>query len=301
MSELMCVNDLIAYDGFQKDKAYFLSYLKVKGRKDTTIRTYDEALKSIYRTLKDSDMNQNPRCMSEDDIIQLKECLRISETSKKLYLIVFGRFLEVLGLENLVKSADILWNKTEPRRLFITPEDFRMMSLGCDVREKLVMMLGAYMGLRRSEICNIRLSDIAGNILTVHGKGHGVEGKVVHLRIPRPVMAMIDSYMLERKDALCDNLILRESGDGRGLGLTSGALGAMIRRIAKRNNVDMTPHSLRRLYATTLYDVGTDLNTIRQLMRHNSITTTVECYINVNPVQKEKAVDALCAVLGGLN
>ena len=299
MCELICVNDLTTYDGFMKDKSYFLAYLKVKGRKDTTVRTYDEALKSVYRTLKNACMNLDPRLMTSDDVIQLKDMLSVSETSKKLYLIVFGRFLEILGLENLVKDADILWNRTEHRRLFITPEDFRMMSMGCDVRERLVLMLGAYMGLRRSEICNIRLSDITGNILTVHGKGHGTEGKVAHLKIPRPVMTVLESYMLERGTSMCDHLILRTIGEHKGEPISSGALGSMIKRIAKRNNVDMTPHSLRRLYATTLYDVGTDLNTIRLMMRHNSITTTVECYINVNPVQKEKAVDALCAVLNG--
>lgn len=29
----------------------FLAYLRVKGRKDTTIQTYDEALKLIYRII----------------------------------------------------------------------------------------------------------------------------------------------------------------------------------------------------------------------------------------------------------
>ena len=55
----------------------------------------------------------------------------------------------------------------------------------------------------------------------------------------------------------------------------------------------MSPHSLRRLYATTLYDMGTDLNTLRMMMRHEDIRTTMECYIDPNPVKMDNAILAL--------
>ena len=232
------------------------------------------------------------RRLTPDDVIQLKEALTVCETSKKLYLIVLGRFQECFGLENAVKGADILWNRCEHRRLFIRPEDFKVMMASCDPRERMVFMLGAYMGLRRSEICNLRMADVTGNILTVHGKGHGSEGKVVHLKMPRPVMMAFDTWCMYR--SLKNDYILQTREGDR---MNSNCLGRLVKRVAKRSGVMMTPHSLRRLFATTLYETGADLNTIRVLMRHNSITTTVECYINVNPVVRDTAVDALCLAL----
>lgn len=291
LRELISVNDITTYDGFDRDRIYFLSVLRMKGRKDATVTTYNEALKSVYRTLSSMGLG-DPRSLTSDDIVQLRDAMTVSETSRKLYLIVLGRFLEVLGLDNIVKSADLLWNHTEPRRLFISVDEFKAMMVGCSSIERVVMMLGAYMGLRRSEICSVNLSDFDGNVLTVRGKGHGMTGKVSHLKVPRPVMSAIQSYLMER-DGDGDALLMID-----GKRVSSRMIGSMISRIAKRNGVRMTPHSLRRLYATTLYDAGVDLNTIRILMRHNSIATTIACYIDVHQTNRDKAVDMLCSMLG---
>lgn len=273
-----------------RDMDYFLAYLSAKGRKETTIRTYREALRSLRRTLDDMGLYGSMRHITPDDVVQLKDAMTVSETSKKLYLIVLGRFQESLGLENSVKKADILWNRTEPRRLFIRPDDFRVLIASCDARERIVLMLGAYMGLRRSEICSLRWDDITGNIMKVHGKGHGQDGKVAYLKIPRPMMAALDAWrILNTSEHVA---VLR---DGRMM--TSGQLGRLVSKVAKRCGVAMTPHSLRRLFATTLYETGADLNTIRCLMRHESVNTTVSCYIDVNPVVRSQALDALCLAL----
>lgn len=289
---LIVAEDRLVCDRFLKEKQMFLAYLNTKGRKESTIRTYDEALKSVFKVMRNIGMLKSACEVTPDDVIQLRDALPVCETSKKLYLIVLGRMQECLGGENAVKGADILWNQCEHRRLFIRPEDFKVMMASCDARERLVFMLGAYMGLRRSEICGLRLGDVVGNIITVHGKGHGSEGKVVHVKMPRPVMAAYENWLRIRKDG---NEYVLQTQDGRRM--TSSCLGRLVKRVADRNSVQMTPHSLRRLFATTLYETGADLNTIRQLMRHNSITTTVECYINVNPVVKDNAVDALCMAL----
>lgn len=292
MSIEVVVENRLTCDDFHTEKAYFLSYLSVKGRKDSTIRTYDEALKSVYRTLKSIGVVKSLRMLTSEDIVVLKDALDVCETSKKLYLIVLGRLQECFGLENAVKNADLLWNHCEHRRLFIRPEDFKVMMTSCDARERLVFMFGAYMGLRRSEICNMKVSDVTGNIVTVHGKGHGREGKVVHMKMPRPVMMAYDTWYMYRSN---DNDYVLQTQDGRRM--NSNCLGRLVKRVAKRSGVMMTPHSLRRLFATTLYETGADLNTIRQLMRHESVNTTVNCYINVNPVVKDNAIDALCVAL----
>ena len=290
--ELTTLENRLTCDSFEQERSYFLAYLSVKGRKETTIRTYKEALSSVHRTLLDMGHSGSIRSLTPDDCVQLRGAMTVSETSKKLYLVVVSRLQECFGQDSSVKKADLLWNRCDHRRLFIRPEEFKVMMTSCDEREKLVMMLGAYMGLRRSEICSIRLEDVTGNVLTVHGKGHGTEGKVMHMKIPRPVLLAIDGYMRVRTGS-DDHLML--TPDGRPM--CSAYLGRLVGRIAKREGVTMTPHSLRRLFATTLYETGADLETIRRLMRHNSVTTTVECYINANPVVQDNAVDALCAAL----
>ena len=278
-------------DDFEKERLMFLGYLRAKGRKETTVRTYSEALKSLRGTMRTMGLNMDMRTLTADDIIMIKDALTVSETSKKLYMIVLGRFLEVLTESNLVKEADILWNQCEKRRLFIGPQDFKDMMATCNEKERVVMMLGAYMGLRRCEMCSMRLEDIRGNTVRVRGKGHG-EGKMVDVLIPRPVMSAVNAW-LDARGVQSEYLLCTKNGTR----LDTGTIGRIVARVAKRCGVSMTVHSLRRLYATTLYDVGTDLDTIRRLMRHNSIETLVECYLNANPVKKEVAIESLCQVL----
>lgn len=57
--------------------------------------------------------------------------------------------------------------------------------------------------------------------------------------------------------------------------------------------VDATCHSLRRLFCTNLYygvdgEGGCDLATLKDLMRHASVNTTLTCYIDVRDREKDE-------------
>ena len=67
-----------------------------------------------------------------------------------------------------------------------------------------------------------------------------------------------------------------------------------IRRIGRDAGFRLTCHSLRRLYATTLVnEVGAELDTVRRLMRHSDISTTVRCYVQADPTKMRKATRGL--------
>ena len=60
----------------------------------------------------------------------------------------------------------------------------------------------------------------------------------------------------------------------------------------------MTTHSLRRFYATTLhYDVGADIITIRDLMRHADAATTMRCYIEAFDERQKDATRKFSAFI----
>ena len=77
----------------------------------------------------------------------------------------------------------------------------------------------------------------------------------------------------------------------------------MIRRLGKSVGVEATCHSLRRLFCTNLYygvngEPGCDLATLKDLMRHANINTTLECYINVREKEKDETIRRFGATLG---
>ena len=70
-------------------------------------------------------------------------------------------------------------------------------------------------------------------------------------------------------------------------------------RLADMLGIPFAPHSLRRLYATTLYyDAGCDLITVKNLMRHSKSSSTVERYIAPFKKSEREACEGLSRVLG---
>lgn len=286
------------------DMSSFLTSLSLKGRRPGTIRTYSEALKSVFRTLEqDYGTLPDPRMLSAQDFGYLRGAMTVCDSSKKLYLVVLGRFVEFLTGHNPRMEADLLWNDDDKRRLFISPDQFKVLMYRGDPLERLVLSLGAYMGLRRSEMAGIRLGDMEDGHLRVRGKGHGPDGKVMNLFIPLQVQKCIDAYLLERSrivmatGTMDDHLILSQ-GRNPGRGVSGNRIGDIVKKLGRRCGVRLTAHSLRRLHATALYSQGVDLNTIRLMMRHASLNTTLSCYIQADPENMTGARKALEGVLG---
>ena len=104
--------------------------------------------------------------------------------------------------------------------------------------------------------------------------------------------------IVRRTDSRDDHLLLRDTRKNAGKAHTTISVGQVLGRLARGCGVDMTPHSLRRLYATVMYNSGTDLNTLRIMMRHQDISTTMKCYIQASTGKMGEAANAVAAVLG---
>lgn len=59
-----------------------------------------------------------------------------------------------------------------------------------------------------------------------------------------------------------------------------------------------TPHQLRHTYCTMLFDAGIDAETARNLMGHESVSTTLDIYTHLNRTHMVKEISALNNFLG---
>ena len=57
----------------------------------------------------------------------------------------------------------------------------------------------------------------------------------------------------------------------RGTPMTVGTIESRISTLGYKVGITITSHSLRRLFCTTLYDLGEDEVIIQKMMRHSSI------------------------------
>ena len=289
----------------------YCEHMLATGRKKSSVRVYRVMLRTCIETLADEGMETDARKISETEIYYLVGHLDMSEATAKAYIMTLNGMIEFYTGRALVKKMRILWNRPNRHRVFITTDDFARMYSAADIRGKTVLVLGAFMGLRRQEMQQIKLTDIRRDHIIIHGKGHGEKGMVVNQPMPIEVREIIDRYIrwrnsLPGKDCSDDRLIVyydRDRDEIRHYYDDGGALSMMVKRLGKSVGVDATCHSLRRLFCTNLYygvdgEGGCDLATLKDLMRHADINTTLECYINVREREKDETIRKYGATMG---
>lgn len=279
----------------------YLSSLRMSGRKESTIYTYRMNIIQCVRALESVGRWSSVAEITPDDIRILWRVLPVREAVRQTYLRnLAGLIIHVTG-RDVVKQANLLHNRDIRTRTFISADEYGRMMVAADPFQRMILVLGGLMGLRRGEMAQIRDEDIRGGIMRIHGKGHGDDGLVVDVRIPPRVLLEIDRYR-ESKAAMPqsgDGYLLQTMGKRRTLcRATDAQISMAVSTLGKSVGVTATTHSLRRLYATTLfYDVGADIQTVRNLMRHADVSTTLKCYIEPNAEREREASDKLSEVL----
>ncbi|TQS79947.1 MAG: hypothetical protein A3205_04010 [Methanomassiliicoccales archaeon Mx-03] len=285
--------------GYASSSASRLPFIRVvRGLKELTI--YDNIANLVRITNRLDDLigpDYEIENLDTADFIMIRNSSTSSERTCKREIEILRRFIRYLTGHDPQRFR-IMWNNTDdfaPNRKFITEEQWEKLIEGTGPRECLILILGAAMGLRRAEIAKIKLTDINGNILTVHGKGHGDQGKVVQMEMTKPVVDAILEWMPLRMDFLrrfgdnSDGYLLINQWRGKGTPMTPGGVGDVVRKLGRERGIDLTAHSLRRLFANMVNESCVDSDTLRRLMRHVSVQTTFSCYLNVNPKKMEMA------------
>ncbi len=150
-------------------------------------------------------------------------------------------------------------------------------------------------GLRRSELTALRVADYSGGVLTVHGKGNTTRLAYV----VGQAQGHLERWLELRGQA--EGPLFVAINKARRLG--SGRLiGESVARILNRRAVEagverFSPHDVRRTTATHLLENGVDLNTVKGILGHANISTTI-LYDRRGEQAKQKAAELLgCAPL----
>jgi site-specific recombinase XerD len=159
-----------------------------------------------------------------------------------------------------------------------------------NTRDKLVLSLLYYTGIRRSELLNLDWTNINLSMSTVtirFGKG----GKDRLIPLHKEVTRLLDKYLDERLPLKTNALIIGEQGRRMCLSSFRNLLD-MYLALSGLKKKGYSAHSFRHSFATHLVEAGVDLFKVQRLMGHASLDTT-KIYINFNSSQMAKAVDRL--------
>lgn len=143
------------------------------------------------------------------------------------------------------------------------------------VRDRAILTLFLGCGLRRAEVCGLQLDkvDVLGGTIRLIGKGNKERKAFLTPDMQRTLAEWLD-VRTEVPGYLFGNYTV-----GRRLRvdrpLNPSSLSRILKKYCDAAGVDpVTPHDLRRTFATRLIDRNVDLVTVKNLMGHANIATT---------------------------
>lgn len=154
------------------------------------------------------------------------------------------------------------------------------------LRDRAILELLYASGIRRAEVARIDVSDCAleKRQIRIHGKG----SKERQVLINGTTAKAIEAYLRKRPASESDALFLGRGGNR----LTPKHVWRIFRDIYRISGLKRhaSPHTLRHSFATHLAENGVDLETIRELLGHESLATT-GIYLKMSMQHKRRLYD----------
>ncbi|MGI9621655.1 MAG: tyrosine recombinase [Acidimicrobiales bacterium] len=154
------------------------------------------------------------------------------------------------------------------------------------VRDDAVLEILYGSGLRVSELCGLKVSDIDEDRRLVRVMGKGEKERLVPLS--QPSLRAIGAWVDRGRPVLSG----AEAGDALFVNLRGRPLGPRdVRRILDRRAAEpVNPHALRHTYATHLLDGGADLRAVQELLGHADLSST-QIYTHVSKERLRRVVE----------
>ncbi len=275
----------------------FKAYLKLeKSLSPNSIEAYVHDVEKLCQFLAIKELTLQPQDIT---LHTLREFLRfinelgINNTSQARIISGIKSFYKYLLLEDLIKinPAELLESPKVTRKLPDTLDVHEIdqmlatVDLSTDegTRNHAIIETMFSCGLRVSETTGLKISDIFWNDEFIKVVGKGNKERLVP--ISKRALKEIDIYLHSVRNKLdidknCTDVIFLNR---RGKALSRVYIFLIIKEMALKAqiNKNISPHTLRHSFATSMVEAGADLRSVQQMLGHESITTT-EIYTHIS-------------------
>ena len=265
----------------EKNIDKYIDYLKYERKlSNNTVASYYENLKKFYLFFE----NKNILKLSANEIRDFLYDEKIVARTRSHYLTVLNSFYNFLIENNIIKNnpCEVIklpkLSKKLPNYLTIEEVD-RLLNINTtkvyDYRNKAMMETLYACGIRVSELCNIKLSDIDFNEYTIKIFGKGRKERIVPIN--ESSMEALKIYINDYrpfllKTKVSDYVFINNFGNV----ISRVGFFKILKKLCKDAGIekDVSPHTLRHSFATHLLNNGANLRVIQHLLGHSNITTT---------------------------
>ena len=268
---------------FKKHYAKFEEQVTIGGYSRSTLFNYSRAVAKVSLHFNKSLLDLDPDEVNQWLFLLAKE-KKASSTYFKHTIYGLRFFYRLYDLEDRVlklptvkndRKLPVVLSRKELRRLFKTPQR---------LKQRVLFSLVYSAGLRVSEVCNLKINDIDSDRMQIRVvKSKGKSDRYVPLS--NYVLIGLRKYLKSSKPK---NYLF--NGKIKGDPLSKSAVQQSFRLALKKAGIhkDVSVHSLRHTYATHLLEDGVDIVSIKELLGHAHIETTM-MYLHVAQLERKKA------------
>ena len=265
---------LVVYSGVNEEilKRY-KACLIIEGRSPKTIYGYERTILSLFKTLQ-----KNFTDMTVSDLRYFLACEKsrgVSNRTLENTRVRISSFFAWLVDEELInknpcRNIPSIKYPKEVKLPFSSIETDALRSACKNKRERAIIELLLASGVRVSELCNIKISDINFDTLAIIiREGKGAKQRTVYIN------DLASKYLvdyLSTRNVSGDYLFYNKWKKP----LNTGGVRHILHQIGDRAEVDnVHPHRFRRTFATNLSSRGMDIQDIRALLGHENLDTTL--------------------------
>ena len=261
-----------------------------------SIEAYNADVDKLFQYLQNEDSGKS---FLKVDLNDLRDFLvyinKIGVGARTQARIISGikTFFKYLLLEDLITSdpSELLEAPRLGRKLPITLsiseidkiEEVIDLSKPEGTRNKAIIETLYSCGLRVSELCDLKLSNLFFNEQYIRVIGKGDKERLV------PIGSSAIKYIQIYTNEIRNHLQIQKGNEDiiflnrRGRRLTRVMIFTIVKNLVEKAGIDkvVSPHSFRHSFATHLVEGGADLRAVQEMLGHESITTT-EIYTHLD-------------------
>lgn len=276
-------------------------YLKVeRGLSPNTVKAYTADIEGFYDFLRHRGVTLRDASSSDisDYIISVSDYL--SKRSQARLLSSLNSFFDYLVSEG--ERKDNPSSAVDSPKLgkylpvVLSVEEVRaILKAAPNERDRAILEVLYGCGLRVSEVCSLKISEVYLKDMFVKVMGKGSKERLVPMA-PSTASAII-KYLSVRpeSDAGCEDVLFLNRF---GRALSRVAVFKMVKSVALVAGVDknLSPHTFRHSFATHLIENGADLRVVQEMLGHESILTT-EIYTHVDSATWQREIKEIISTV----
>lgn len=242
----------------------FQEQLKLKGYSENTLRTYSLEFAQLLYILKSYNVDELTPERLRAYFLYCQETLKLSESEIQSRINAAKFYFEqVLHRPKMFIDIPRPKKKLTLPKMLNRKEIQKILSVTKNSKHRLILQLCYGMGLRVSEVVNLKLSDIDCQTMLVRvEQGKGKKDRAVVL--PESVLGEMRAYYLEYRPK--EYLFEGQSGGKYSVRSAQAVFKTAMKKAGIKKQIGI--HGLRHSYATHLLEMGTDIRFIQELLGH---------------------------------